>query len=69
MQVKGMQAKVHSFDEVLRSHAHATVIKQESITVLEIEKDSLTRKNQFLSDQLMRVKNRDQAHAAVSGIV
>ena len=37
----------------------------QGIEVLEIEKDSLTRKNEFLASSLHTIRRRDQARAAV----
>jgi hypothetical protein len=41
----------------------------QGIEVLEIEKDSLTRKNEFLASSLHTIRRRDQARAAVQRLV
>jgi hypothetical protein len=41
----------------------------QGIEVLEIEKDSLTRKNEFLASSLHTIRRRDQARAAVQRLL
>ena len=41
----------------------------QGIEILEIEKDSLTRKNEFLASSLHTIRRRDQARAAVQRLL
>ena len=41
----------------------------QGIEVLEIEKQSLTRKNEFLASSLHTIRRRDQARAAVQRLL